>query len=87
MKSKSVNYEKLYNLALSGITFCFLYLDINFLLPLGDMINLVGTCLGIWLLVLHILSKQRLLVILSLIATVSTIGYSIYTLFPFPVFM
>lgn len=83
MKSKLVNYDKLYNIALSAIAFCFLYLEMNFLLPLCGAISFVGSCLGVCLLICHLFTRQRLFIILSLIFTICTIGYSLFTLYPF----
>lgn len=85
MKSKLVNYNKLYNTALSAIVFCFLYIEINFLLPLSGAISFIGVSLGICLLICHLFTKQRLFVILSLILTLCTIGYSIFTLYHIPI--
>lgn len=84
MKSKLVNYDKLYNIALSAIAFCFLYLEMNFLLPLCGALSFIGVCLGACLLICHLFTRQRLFIILSLIFIVCTILYSLFSLYSFP---
>ena len=76
-KSSLLNYEKLYNLIIFAITFCFLYIGINFFLPIANFLSLFALSLSIFYFIAYLFTKNRTHLIISLSTTLISIGLSL----------
>ena len=80
-KSKLVNYDKLYNTILTALTFCFLYIEINFFLPLSNYISFFFVSLACLCFIFYSITKARFSLILALCTALISIIFSLLTLY------
>lgn len=80
-KSKLVDYDRLYHTALAALTFCFLYIEINFLLPFSNYITFFFLALGIFFFTLYLITKNHISLFSALCTTIVSIGSSLIFLY------
>ena len=73
IKSKHVDYYKLYNTTLAAITFCFLYIEINFFLSLGSYLSFIFLGIGLTSFCLYFPLKDRLPILVAFFTTLISI--------------
>lgn len=65
-KSNLLNYEKFYHLMLLALTFCFLYIGINFFLPFANYLSFLCLGIGLFYFVYYLLVQKKIQIIISL---------------------
>lgn len=75
-KSNLLDYDKLYNLIIFSITFCLLYIGINFFLSIANFLSLFFLAVGIFYFALFFFSKKREHILISMGSIIISIGLS-----------